>query len=230
MGRLVITDTRGRVSEHALDQERVTIGRQPDNDIVLDDKAVSGHHAAIVTLLEESFLEDLDSTNGTQVNGRAAKRHALTDGDVITLGRNTARFFCDAPTSANDDRTMVLRAAVSPPPPVQAVPPVRPQVGGTPVDLATAGKPILARLRVISGPSQGRELELSRPLTTLGRPGVQVAAVTRRADGYYLVHVGGDSGRRPRINGREIGAEPCKLAGNDRIELAGTKMEFLIVS
>lgn len=227
MGRLVITDTRGRVSEHALDKERVTIGRQPDNDIVLDDKAVSGHHAAIVTVLEDSFLEDLDSTNGTQINGRTAKRHALTDGDVITLGRNTARFFCDAPASANDDRTMVLRAAVSPSPPAQAV---QPQVGGTSVDLATAGKPILARLRVNSGPSQGRELELSRPLTTLGRPGVQVAAITRRADGYYLMHVGGDSGRRPRINGREIGAEACKLAGNDRIELAGTKMEFLIVS
>ena len=87
----------------------------------------------------------------------------------------------------------------------------------------------LAKLQVLSGTFAGRELELVKTLTTLGRPGVQVAAITRRAEGYYIVHV--ESGKTegfPHVNGMAIGAQARKLQDNDVIQLAGVKMGFFL--
>ncbi|HKY93236.1 MAG TPA: FHA domain-containing protein [Nevskiaceae bacterium] len=234
MGKLIITDSNGVTSEWELTKERVTVGRHNTNDIVLNDKAVSGKHAAIVTILEDSFLEDLDSTNGTQVNGQPITKHPLSDGDVITLGRNTLRFLSEDESDAMD-KTMVLRAGQISPAmrggPVHSRPAPRLNESELAAAVAaTAGKPILGKLRVASGSNQGKELELTKALTTIGKPGVQVAAITRRADGYYIVHVGGGSGsRRPMVNGAEIDAQARRLAHNDTIELAGTTMNFLVV-
>jgi hypothetical protein len=84
-----------------------------------------------------------------------------------------------------------------------------------------------ARLQVLSGAFAGRELELSKALTTLGRPGVQVAAITRRSDGFYIVHVEADrADNYPLVNGTPIGAQARRLADNDVIQLAGVKMGF----
>ena len=85
----------------------------------------------------------------------------------------------------------------------------------------------LAKLQVLSGAFAGRELELTKALTTLGRPGVQVAAITRRAEGYYIVHVeSGEEGDFPLVNGQPIGAQARKLSDNDVVQLAGVKMGF----
>lgn len=234
MSKLVITDTNGAVTERELDRERITIGRQTGNDVVLNDKAVSGRHAAIVTILEDSFLEDLESTNGTQVNGQPITKHPLAHGDVITLGRNSVRYLNEEESGSENDKTMVIRpggmaAAMRGAPPVGARAPAMGTLGAASV--AAGGKPLLGKLRVSSGPNQGRELELSKPLTTIGKPGVQVAAITRRADGYYIVQVGeGASIQRIMVNGVEIDAQTRRLAHNDDIELAGTKMQFLVIS
>ncbi len=237
MGKLIVSDSNGQTKEYTLDKERVTIGRHQDNDIPLNDKAVSGHHAVVITILQDSFLEDLDSTNGTQVNGRQIAKHPLSHGDVISVGRNTLRYEGEAAGSDEFERTMILKpgqfgaafdaqvnkatsapaaaSAAAPPPPVAA----------------PARAPMLAKLRVASGPNAGKELELSKALTTIGKPGVQVAAITRRADGYYIVHVGGESGGpRPLVNGQQIDAQARKLINNDTVELAGTKMVFLLTS
>ena len=234
MGKLIVTDSSGKRSEVELTKERVTIGRHADNDIPLADKAVSGHHAVVITILQDSFLEDLDSTNGTQVNGKAVAKHPLSHGDVISIGRNTLRY--EGETAADDDfeRTMILKpgqfgaafdAQVSKAADATAVPAaaaVRPPP-------AAAAKPVLGKLRVASGPNAGKELELSKALTTIGKPGVQVAAVTRRADGYYIVHVGGEAGaQRPLVNGQPIDTQARKLQHNDTVELVGTKMTFLL--
>lgn len=222
MGKLVITDNTGVTTEFTLDKERVTIGRQASNDVVLNDKAVSGRHAAIVTILDDSFLEDLDSTNGTQVNGQPVTKHPLAHGDVITVGRNTVRYFgSDAPL-ADADKTMILRPGQITPmaPPRAVVPPP-----------AAAAKPVLGKLRVNTGPNQGRELELSKPLTTIGKPGVQVCAITRRADGYFVMQVDSGDGRKLRINGSDVESNQTRrLSDRDTLELSGTKMEFLLVS
>lgn len=242
MGKLIVTDSNGQTREYPLTKERIAIGRHPDNDVSLNDKAVSGHHAVVITILQDSFLEDLDSTNGTQVNGRQIAKHPLSNGDVITIGRNVLKFEGDGAGDDDFEKTMILKpgqygaafdaqvsraATPAPAPAPAAAVPATPAVVSSP----STGRPLLGKLRVSSGPNAGKELELSKALTTIGKPGVQVAAVTRRSDGYYIVHVGGDgAGQKPLVNGLPIDAQARKLQHNDTVELVGTKMTFLIVS
>lgn len=238
MGKLIVTDSSGKNSEVELTKERITIGRHADNDIPLADKAVSGHHAVVITILQDSFLEDLDSTNGTQVNGKAIAKHPLSHGDVISIGRNTLRYEGEAGVDDDFERTMILKpgqfgaafdaqvSQAADAPPAAAAAPAATAARPAPPPSA---KPMLGKLRVASGPNAGKELELSKALTTIGKPGVQVAAVTRRADGYYIVHVGGDSGsQRPLLNGQPIDTQARKLQHNDTVELVGTRMTFLL--
>lgn len=212
MGKLIITESNGISRELVLDKERVSIGRHADNDICLNDKAVSGHHAVIITILSDSFLEDLDSTNGTLVNNRQIAKHPLSGGDVISIGRNTLAYEATKAPDEDFDKTMLLRPGQMP-------------AAKSPV----AEKVQSGRLRVESGSSAGRELELVKALTTIGKPGVQVAAITKRGDGFYIVHVGGAAGGgKPLVNGQQIDAQARRLNANDTIELAGTTMRFLL--
>jgi pSer/pThr/pTyr-binding forkhead associated (FHA) protein len=231
----------------------------PDNDIRIDNAAVSGHHSLLINILNDSFLEDLNSTNGTYVNGKLIKKHALQHGDVITVGHHQLRYVDDQAQQAPEDefeKTMVIQpsgqmekqvaqaaraadaaanaaaAAEAPrPPPVEAAKPRRPFSPTTTQEVDESQAPTLplAKLQVLSGTFAGRELELKKTLTTLGRPGVQVAAITRRAEGYYIVHV--ESGKTegfPHVNGMAIGAQARKLQDNDVIQLAGVKMGFFL--
>jgi len=232
MGKLIVTDGSGKTQDIPLDKERVTIGRHPDNDISLNDKAVSGHHAVVITILQDSFLEDLDSTNGTQVNSKQIAKHPLSNGDVISIGRNTLKYENEQSAAEDDfEKTMILKpgqfgAAFDSQ--VNKAAEAAPAASSAPAPSGPA-KPMLGKLKVASGPNAGKELELTKALTTIGRPGVQVAAITRRADGYYIVHVGGQTGsKRPLVNGKEIDAQAYKLNNNDMIELAGTQMNFLL--
>jgi predicted component of type VI protein secretion system len=95
MGKLVHFDANGASREIKLDRERITIGRRPDNDVCLPQPPVSGAHAAVVTILADSFLEDLGSTNGTLVNGKAVTKHFLRDGDEIDIGREILVYLVD---------------------------------------------------------------------------------------------------------------------------------------
>ncbi|HXQ31864.1 MAG TPA: FHA domain-containing protein [Steroidobacteraceae bacterium] len=235
MARLLLSLDSQVLAEYNMNKERYTIGRLPDNDVRIDNAAVSGHHALIINILNDSFLEDLNSTNGTYVNGKLIKKHALQHGDVITCGHHQLRFIDNQAAESEPDefeKTMVInpsaaieervRATKAEPEPVRAAPAARGDgAGGGPV------APPKAKLQVLSGTFAGRELELVKALTTLGRPGVQVAAITRRADGFYLVHV--DAGKPddfPLVNGTPIGAQARRLADNDVITLAGVKMGF----
>jgi len=225
MGKLIVTDSSGQKQEFELSKERVTIGRHPDNDITLNDKAVSGRHAVIITILKDSFLEDLDSTNGTQVNGRAISKHPLTHGDEITIGRNSLRYEAEAGAEDDFEKTMILK-------PGQFGAAFESQVQAATTaaaaPAAAPAKPLVGKLCVLSGPNQGKELALSKALTTIGKPGVQVAAITRRADGYYIVHVGGETGgKRALVNGVEINTQARRLNPGDIIELLGTQMNFV---
>ena len=230
MAKLVITEADGATREVPLAKERISIGRHPENDVSLNDKAVSGRHAVVITILRDSFLEDLNSTNGTQVNGKPVAKHPLSNGDTISIGRNTLKYLSETTAVEEDDfeKTMILR-------PGQMGAAFESQVNkaaaATPGGEQAAGKPLLGKLRVASGPNAGKELDLTKALTTIGRPGVQVAAITRRADGYYIVHVGGVSGgQHPLVNGQEIDAQARKLSNGDTIDLVGTKMTFLLGS
>ena len=245
MARLVLSLDSQVMAEYNMNKERYTIGRLPDNDIRIDNAAVSGHHSLIINILNDSFLEDLNSTNGTYVNGKLIKKHALQHGDVITAGHHQLRFVEDDEAQQDEfEKTMVIQPSARP------VEKLRTAVAGThepddeapPAAAAAAGAQTgrnrvpdaagalkKAKLQVLSGAFAGRELEITKALTTLGRPGVQVAAITRRGEGYYIVH--GDSGKPddfPLVNGAPIGAQATRLSDNDVIQLAGVKMGFFV--
>jgi pSer/pThr/pTyr-binding forkhead associated (FHA) protein len=228
MARLILTLDGSVLAEYNMNKERYTIGRLPDNDIRIDNPAVSGHHSLIINILNDSFLEDLNSTNGTYVNGKLIKKHALAHGDVITVGHHQLRYVEDDDAQQDEfEKTMVIQPSSRP------VEKIRAATTGT-GDTASRrvpgnGAPALkkAKLQVLSGAFAGRELELTKALTTLGRPGVQVAAITRRSEGYFIVHVDSEGAENyPLVNGTPIGAQARKLVDNDVIQLAGVKMGF----
>jgi pSer/pThr/pTyr-binding forkhead associated (FHA) protein len=246
MARLILSLDSQVLAEYNMNKERYTIGRLPDNDVRIDNPAVSGHHALIINILNDSFLEDLNSTNGTYVNGKLIKKHALQHSDVITCGHHQLRFVDSQgaetepdefektmviqPSAALEDKIRAIKAAPEPAPaPAPAARPA-PAASNNRHDDTAVGAPTAppkAKLQVLSGAFAGRELELVKALTTLGRPGIQVAAITRRADGFYLVHV--DSGQPedyPLVNGNPIGPQARRLIDNDVITLAGVKMGF----
>ena len=228
MARLILSLDGAVLAEYNMNKERYTIGRLPDNDIRIDNPAVSGHHSLIINILNDSFLEDLNSTNGTYVNGKLIKKHALQHGDVITAGHHQLRFVEEDEASQDEfEKTMVIQPSARP---VDKLRAAAGDVGATGARRGLAnGTPVLkkAKLQVLSGAFAGRELELTKALTTLGRPGVQVAAITRRSEGFFIVHVDAEgSDNFPLVNGAPIGAQARKLADNDVIQLAGVKMGF----
>jgi predicted component of type VI protein secretion system len=239
MARLILSLDGQVLAEYNMTKERYTVGRLPDNDVRIDNAAVSGHHGLIINILNDSFLEDLNSTNGTYVNGKLIKKLALTHGDVITVGHHHLRFVDSQVESSEQDefeRTLViqpgqvnearLKAATesAPAPAPAAAAPVSPGSRSA-AEKGAPSRP--AKLQVLSGQFAGRELELAKTLTTLGRPGVQVAAISRRADGYYVVHVeSARPGDYPLVNGQPIGPQARRLQDNDVLTLAGVKMGF----
>jgi hypothetical protein len=264
--KLILSMDGAVIKEYPLVKERMTIGRKEHNDIAIDNLAVSGEHAAIVTILHDSFLEDLDSTNGLEVNGKPTKKHFLQNNDVIEIGKYKLKYVNDQitqTTPADFEKTMVMRAPVKQAAPAQGAskpsatqglmnsktgskpaieeaadktgrfeaqkPPVPPQ----PTASAKTAQPAVpqgraskqvAVVQVLTGANAGKELELVKNLTTLGKPGTQVAVLTRRPNGYFITHVEGQT--FPLVNGKELSNQAHQLNEHDVIELAGVKMEF----
>jgi pSer/pThr/pTyr-binding forkhead associated (FHA) protein len=252
-GKLLLSLDGNVIREFPLNKERVTVGRKPHNDIQVDNLAVSGEHAAVITILNDSFMEDLGSTNGTLVNGQLVKKHFLQNGDVIELGRHKLKYINDVPsaTTAEDfEKTMVLRRPMGAPAPAEAPAPVEglrdTVVGGgqrtftgtatqAPNQPASTSAPVAApvaspapgqtgAIQILSGSNVGRVLELTKTLTTLGKPGVQVAVITKRPTGYFITHVEGAS--FPVVNGTTLSAQAHQLSDHDIVEIASVKMEF----
>ncbi|MDB5805071.1 MAG: hypothetical protein JWN73_2393 [Betaproteobacteria bacterium] len=246
MAKLILSMDGLVLKEISLTKERTTIGRKPHNDIQIDNLAVSGEHAVIVTILNDSFLEDLGSTNGTLVNGQPIKKHFLQPNDVIELGKYKLKYINEAPKAAGAadfEKTMVLRPGQMP----KAAPPAAapaalkadsdvtqkpaPAPGGAAPAPAAPAAPAPAAaparqgaIQLLSGANAGKELVLVKALTTLGKPGVQVAVITRRPQGFFITHVEGAT--FPLVNGKALDAQAHPLNDHDMIELAGTKMEF----
>jgi FHA domain-containing protein len=278
MAKLILSVDGQVLKEYTLSKERTLIGRKAHNDIQIDNLAVSGEHAAIITILNDSFIEDLGSTNGTMVNGKPVKKHFLQNNDVVEIGKHKLKYFNDAPvasTAADFEKTMIIRnpakagptpvaadkamgdtqtnlrplaaetARPSPPPPSAPAPsaPPRPAASMNPNPAASqpgagasvastsppAPSPVAGGLRdaaiqVLSGAAAGRTLDLTKNLTTIGKPGLQVAVITKRPNGYFITHVEGAT--YPTLNGTSLGGQAHPLADHDLIEIAGVKMEF----
>jgi predicted component of type VI protein secretion system len=275
MAKLILSLDGQLIKEFTLSKERTTIGRKPHNDIQIDNLAVSGEHAIIMTILNDSFLEDLGSTNGTLVNGQPVKKHFLQSGDTVEIGKYKLKYMNEAAANmsqAEFEKTMVLRAPAAAPPkqevrnlndtqtnlqappnlndtvanvqvasvaaaatmPIAApaaapakpaaapVPPAQPTASAA----ATAAAQGIGTIQILSGPNAGKELPLLKPLTTLGKPGVQVAVIAKRPHGYFITHVEGAN--FPVVNGKTLDAQAHQLGDHDIIELAGVKMEFFL--
>ena len=224
MARMILSLNGQTLAEYNLSKERYTVGRLADNDIRIDNPAVSGHHSLVINILNDSFLEDLNSTNGTYVNGRLIKKHALSHGDLITIGHHQLKF---VDSEIDDGAEAVEKTLILSPQELRAefsaaeAKEAEQQKHSTTSLLQSPP----ARLQVLTGAFAGRELELKKPLTTLGRPGVQVVAVTRRGDSYAVVSMGRGQGE-PLVNGEPIGAGARRLSDNDVLEVAGVKMGF----
>ena len=268
MAKLILSMDGLVLKEITLTKERTTIGRKPHNDIQIDNLAVSGEHAVIVTILNDSFLEDLGSTNGTLVNGQPIKKHFLQNADVIELGKYKLKYVSDGPAAAKGpqdfEKTMVIRPGSMPKPgagAAQGAPAMGASQGmaspaasqGMPTMSTSQGMPTLgtsqgmpsvgasqpqpamstsqpvgagrvAAIQILSGANAGKEMELTKALTTLGKPGVQVAVITKRPQGYFITHVEGAN--HPIVNGKTVEAQAHPLNDHDVLELAGVKMEF----
>ncbi|MBL8326053.1 MAG: FHA domain-containing protein, partial [Rubrivivax sp.] len=202
-------------------KDKTTLGRRPYNDIVIDNLAVSGEHAVLQMVGADVFIEDLNSTNGTYINGKAIKKQLLAHNDTVEIGKYKIKYLVDE--SGDYEKTMIMRpketAPVAPVTPAHAPHTPQAPVPGPPPVLPSA------LIKVLNGPAAGREVALTKVVTTVGKPGVQVASITKRPNGYTFAHVEG--AQRPNINGAPLVGDSVPLRNGDVIELAGTQMQFI---
>ena len=250
MGKLVVSLDGVVIKEVQLTKDKTSLGRRPYNDIVIDNLAVSGEHAVLQMVGSDVFIEDLNSTNGTYINGRAVKKQLLQNNDTVEIGKYKIKFIGEE--GSEFEKTMIMRHG-SP----AAAPSASPLAGGSPM-AATRPAPASpaatytphaaggfghsmpgglasgfgglapqapALIKVLNGAAAGREVPLTKVVTTVGKPGVQVASLPKRPGGYVFAHVEGAA--RPLINGSPVGADPVHLKSGDTIELAGTQMQFM---
>lgn len=214
MGKLVVSLDGVVIKEVQITKDKTTLGRRPYNDIVIDNLAVSGEHAVLQMVGADVFIEDLNSTNGTYINGKAIKKQLLADNDTVEVGKYKIKFLLG--DGVDYEKTMILKPGASLPP-----------VSGRASNFGgLAGASVgPASIKVLTGAATGREVSLTKVVTTLGKPGVQVASITKRPTGYVLTHVEGT--QRPSVNGIPLTAESIALRSGDLIELAGTQMQFI---
>jgi pSer/pThr/pTyr-binding forkhead associated (FHA) protein len=218
MPKMIVSIDGVVIKEVQLTKDRTTLGRRPYNDIVIDNLAVSGEHAVLQMTGNEVYLEDLNSTNGTYVNGKAVKKQLLQNNDTVEIGKYKIKYINEA-ASAGFEKTMVIKAGAA----AGIVAPAVQSAAAAPA--ASVDATVNAAIKVLSGAAAGREVPLVKVVTTIGKPGVAVAAITKRPHGFVVAHVEG--GNKPTLNGAPIGAEPITLKHGDLLELAGTQMQFV---
>ncbi|MDM4767057.1 FHA domain-containing protein [Pelomonas sp. SE-A7] len=216
MGKLVVSLDGVVIKEVQVTKDKTTLGRRPYNDIVIDNLAVSGEHAVLQMVSNDVFIEDLNSTNGTYINGKAIKKQLLANNDIVEVGKYKIKYLVE--DSADYEKTMILKPGAN-----------APTGFGLPSSFGTLSSPASsatpAVIKVLTGAAAGREVSLTKVVTTVGKPGVQVASITKRPSGYVFAHVEG--AQRPSVNGAPLTAESVALRSGDVIELAGTRMQFV---
>jgi pSer/pThr/pTyr-binding forkhead associated (FHA) protein len=226
MPKMIVSIDGVVIKEVQLTKDRTTLGRRPYNDIVIDNLAVSGEHAVLQMTGNEVYLEDLNSTNGTYVNGKAVKKQLLANNDTVEIGKYKIKFINEV-QGPTFEKTMILKPGTVMPPPQPKAPaagaPAQPE-GAAVAQAADLGH-LNASIKVLSGAAAGRQVPLVKVVTTIGKPGVAVAAITKRPHGFVVAHVEGSN--KPTLNGAAIGAEPVTLKNGDLLELAGTQMQFV---
>jgi pSer/pThr/pTyr-binding forkhead associated (FHA) protein len=229
MGKLVVSLDGVVIKEVQITKDKTTLGRRPYNDIVIDNLAVSGEHAVLQMVGSDVFIEDLNSTNGTYINGKAVKKQLLAHNDTVEIGKYKIKYLVE--DGVDYEKTMIMKpGGVMPGQPVIANAD-RPTFSHTMPASSNSGfgglasSPGSAAIKVLNGAAAGREVPLTKVVTTVGKPGVQVASITKRPGGYVLAHVEGMA--KPTVNGSQLEGDSAQLRNGDVIELAGTQMQFI---
>jgi pSer/pThr/pTyr-binding forkhead associated (FHA) protein len=225
MPKLVVSLDGVVIKEVQLTKDKTTLGRRPYNDIVIDNLAVSGEHAVLQMVGQDVYIEDQNSTNGTYINGRAVKKQLLQHNDTVEIGKYKIKYMVE--DNADYEKTMILKpgqvaAALGG---VRSAPTVPASMAPSNYGGLGSGSVPQASIKVLSGAAAGREVALTKVVTTVGKPGVQVASITKRPGGYVFAHVEGVN--RPTVNGSPVQGDPVHLKDGDVIELAGTQMQFM---
>jgi len=216
-GKLEFSFNSSKLGEFPLDKEVMTIGRKEDNDIRIENLAVSGHHAKLLTIFEDSFLEDLDSTNGTFVNGKSIGKHPLRNGDVIVVGKHELRYINESASMGDDgEKTVLIRR--KPEPEAEQKP-----FSMSPPNIEKA------KLQILNGKSAGKELPLVKESVKLGKTGGEIVQINKRPDGHFIVYLDQSANKSsPLINGESIGSRAIKLHNHDVIEINRLKIEYYL--
>jgi hypothetical protein len=234
MPTLVISIDGAVIKQIQLAKERTTLGRRPYNDIVIDNLSVSGEHAVLTLANGNVIIEDLRSTNGTHVNGQSVERCVLKHGDLLDIGRYKIRFLNQAANlpPARTPSSIVRRAVAE----TRDLADKLSSASGfgevSSFSSTLHGTPSLpaqrrATVRMLTGSLAGQEIALCKVVTTLGKPGVAVASITQKPHGFVLTHIEGETATL-QLNGRTVGPLPVPLLHGDTMELAGTRMQFVV--
>lgn len=227
MGKLVVSLDGVVIKEVQITKDKTTLGRRPYNDIVIDNLAVSGEHGVLQMVGSDVFIEDLNSTNGTYINGKAIKKQLLAHNDTVEIGKYKIKYLVDDGTDY--EKTMIMKQGAASP--AEAMPPPSyshgfAQTSAPNSNFGGLGQPVMpGSIKVLNGAAAGREVALTKVVTTVGKPGVQVASITKRPGGYVFAHVEGAT--RPTVNGNPLVGDTMHLKNGDVIELAGTQMQFV---
>lgn len=317
MTTIIVTHENNEVDEHVFEPEirTITIGRRSTNDVCVPNLSVSGTHAKIMLSDSGAMVEDLNSTNGTYINGRLISRQLLKDGEDIVMGRIRITYVA-APADINDDSmldeplTLTAKAETADPAGHSAIDAVAPRVddeqlvsaeefdaadsfdgklnGAVNDDSLNDEMPVLspprdvtreagdavspharqqaaktaenptdaevmaeswqsddasemhelaggsatttsAVIEIKNGAKSGQVLPIDKPVTTLGRPGIQIAAIMKKPDGYFLMHIESDGEiAPPQLNNSSIGDEPVLLQSGDALNVAGIDVQFML--
>ncbi len=215
MPKIVLSLEDNPIKEFELENKEMTVGRRSSNDIQIQNLAVSGRHARIMRTSDGMVLEDMNSTNGTYVNGRLIKKQALSDGDEVIIGKYKLVFY---------DTTPVTH------PTLASLLHTNTEVDNEEVaDESVNSKYNSAIIEVKNGAKAGQILPIQKSVTTLGRPGIQIAAIMKKPEGYFFMHIESeDDCKPPRHNQSSLGEEPVLLKSGDSLTVADISVQFML--
>ncbi len=203
IGKLEIYSGDELVSELPLNKTALSIGRDPQGDVLLMDPRISRRHAKLTQISSSYFIEDCDSTNGTLLNGRPVHKHVFRPGDSLRIGNFELRY-----VAADDAKqpNHVMHALVQ--------------------QITQKRRAELQKVALffLQGAQKGQVESLRKPLFTIGSPGESVAVIARRTHGTYLLHIGGEM---PEVNGVEI-THTMQLQDGDVIDVGEDKIKITL--
>jgi pSer/pThr/pTyr-binding forkhead associated (FHA) protein len=225
MAKLIIKFNDVVIDQIVLKQGDMNIGRRPGSEILLDNMAVSGNHASIFTIGEDSFVQDLNSTNGTFVNNKRVAKHHLENGDVVTIGNHSLTYLNEKASKSGPDfaKTVIINPQKQEEMLAQAGKPA-PVVSK---EASPVAEPRLGSLFILSGANNGKRIDLTSAVTNLGRAGKRAGVISRAGNGRYIL-LPGDNNEAPRLNGVKVSASGEELKNGDVIEAADSRMQFYL--